>query len=267
MTLIRNLKTRLRELLPKRYQVPVKYLVNKLLGHLEEEMSLLSLLVNNQDLVIDIGGNRGIYTYKLWKLGAKVEAFEPNPMCSSVLSAWADGKTSINIHSVALSNVSGEANLRIPVDPSGIEHDSSASLEHEAFAETRDELVPLRTLDSYGFQNVVFIKIDVEGHEYSVIEGAVEILVSSRPALLIEIEERHSSRPINETFDKLLEIGYCIYFMGPGGLRAIEDFNVDRDQSIFNLGSMKGRYINNFLFLHRDRLASGAYREILSDYK
>lgn len=262
--MIKHLKSSIRELLPKRYQVPVKYFFNRLRGHLEDEMFLLDLIIKKLDLTIDIGGNRGNYAYRLWRLGAKVEVFEPNPMCSSVLSAWAFDKANVHVHSVALSSTAGSANLHIPVDESGVEHDSSASIEHTEFEHARDQLVSLRTLDSYNFQRVNFIKIDVEGHEYSVIEGATETLLLSRPALLMEIEQRHSKRPISEVFEKMNDLGYQVFFLGPNSLASIEEFDIARDQSLDKFGGKKGRYINNFLFLHQSRLAAGEYQTLFS---
>lgn len=253
-----------RDLIPKRYQVPVKYGYCWVRGTLEDEMKLLAFLVRSRDLVVDVGGNRGIYAYQLWKLGARVEVFEPNSECSRVLSAWAAGKPGVNIHSVALSSRAGSANLHIPIDESGIEHDSSASIENTAFAHTHDELVPLQTLDSFRFEGVSLIKIDVEGHEYSVIEGAGATLASSKPALLVEIEQRHINRPIGEVFEKIQSYGYQGYFIGVDGITALENFDVTRHQSMEYFGAGKGKYINNFLFLHRDRLAAAEYATLIS---
>lgn len=259
-----SLKTLARNLLPKRYQVPAKYLYNAMRGTLEEEMKILGLLVRHHDQVIDIGGNRGIYAYQLWKLGALVEVFEPNPACAAVLAAWAGSKPTVNIHTVALSDVSGTATLHIPVDAAGVEHDASASLEHADFDKARDQLVGLRTLDSFGFQEVGFIKIDVEGHEYSVIEGAAKTIATSKPALLVEIEQRHSHRPIVEVFEKILGFGYQGFFMKVDRLIDLENFDVVRHQSMENFSDSKARYVNNFLFLHRDRLADGEYGALVN---
>lgn len=259
-----NLKEIVRDLLPKRYQVPVKYWYCRLRGMLEKEMGILGYLVRRHDLVVDVGGNRGIYAYRFWKLRTRVEVFEPNPACSRVLSAWAAGKAEVNVHSVALSGHAGSANLHIPVDESGIEHHSSASIENTGFARARDELVPLQTLDSFRFEGVSLIKIDVEGHEYSVIEGAGATLTSSRPALLVEIEQRHASRPIGEVFERIQSYGYHGYFIGIDGITALENFDVALHQSMEHFGTGKGEYINNFIFLHRDRLANGEYAALVS---
>lgn len=253
------LKPLVRDLLPTRHQVPVKYCYNWLRGTLEEEMKILPSLVQKRGLVIDVGGNRGVYAYRCWRLGARIEVFEPNPICARVLAAWAADKPAVNVHSVALSNCSGSANLHIPIDESGVEHDASASIEHDGFAHARDQQVDLQTLDSFAFNGVGLIKIDVEGHEYKVIEGAVETLASSMPALLVEIEQRHSSRPISDVFDKILRLGYQGFFMGSNGMTAISDFDAARDQSMEKFGGAKSRYINNFIFLHQRRLAEGEY--------
>ena len=254
-----GLKTYVRDVLPKRYQVPAKYWYCWLRGALEPEMEMLGSLVRSHERVVDVGGNRGIYAYQLWRLGAVVEVFEPNPMCCRVLSAWAAGKSAVDIHSVALSSRAGSANLHIPIDGVGVEHDASASLEDTGFAHAREELVPLRTLDSFRFEHVSLIKIDVEGHEFSVIDGAVATIASSKPALLVEIEQRHNERPINEVFMKILDSNYQGFFIGEGGLTSLEQFDVVRHQSMEHFGIGKGAYINNFLFLHRDRLAYGEY--------
>jgi FkbM family methyltransferase len=254
-----NFKTRVRDLLPMRYQVPVKYWYGCILGAREEEMKFLKLIIRKHDRVIDVGGNRGTYTYHLWKLGAAVEVFEPNPVCYTVLSAWAADKPQVKLHSVALSSRKGTANLQIPVDESGVEHDASASIEKTGFAYARDQLVSLQTLDSYAFDNVTLIKIDVEGHEYDVIEGASRTLSLSRPALLVEVEQRHIGRPIGEVFNKILNFGYQGFFLLKGGLTSLENFDAVRYQSIENFGESKGPYINNFLFLDRKRFADGEY--------
>ncbi len=259
-----EVKSFIRDLIPTQYQVPLKYYYNQVSSDLEPEMILLQHLVKNNDLVIDVGGNRGIYAYKLWKLGCKVEVFEPNPICLSVLQAWAVNKRGVNIHSVGLSNSVGSANLHIPIDDNGVEHDASASMESTEFECSRDQLVPIQTLDNYHFEDVRFIKIDVEGHEYNVIQGAAKLLQSSRPVLLIEIEQRHHGRPIDEVFESILDFGYQGFFMGMDGLTVLAKFDLSQCQSLENFGSSKEKYINNFLFLDRNRLEDGEYDELFS---
>ena len=263
IAIFNGFKRHLRDILPKRYQVPAKYWFGYLRVKLEPEMKLLKYIVKSNDRVIDIGGNRGVYTYSLWRLGARVDVFEPNPKCCDILISWADSKSAVNVHSVALSSHQGFANLHIPIDSSGVEHDASASLEDSEFDRGRDESVSLKTLDSYRFKGVSLIKIDVEGHEYSVIYGAAETLTSERPALLVEIEQRHFDRPMSEVFERILEFGYQGFFLRAGKLLMLDNFDIARDQSMDSFNLSKECYVNNFLFLHSARLASGEYNNLV----
>ena len=154
-------------------------------------MLLLSKLVNAEDRVIDIGGNWGIYAYALSALGSRLAVFEPNPQCFRALNSWASGKKNVDVYAVALSSQHGQGLLHIPVDVTGQEHDASASLESRRDEATRCVEVEITTLDSFGFQDVKFIKIDVEGHELDVLKGATKTIASSMPVMLIEIEQRY----------------------------------------------------------------------------
>jgi hypothetical protein len=169
----------------------------------------------------------------------------------------------VNVHSVALSNGQGSANLHIPIDESGVEHDASASIENDSFMHARHQLVTLQTLDSYQFQEIQLVKIDVEGHESSVIEGAGATIAESKPALLVEIEQRHNGRPIGDIFEKILCFGYQGFFMERGKLTSLKHFKAEIHQSIENFNNPEHRYINNFLFLHPGRLAEGHYKGLI----
>lgn len=245
-----GLKSIIRDMLPLRYQVPVKFLFNRLGGSLEPELGILGLLVDENAHVIDVGGNRGTYAFKLHALGCRVEVFEPNGVCADILTAWAAGKPSVAVHSVALSNTEGRAVLHVPVDASGTAHDASASLENTPSGSVEDKTVELRTLDSFGFQDIAFIKIDVEGHECSVIQGAADSIARMKPSLLVEIEQRHIRRPIGEVFELVLGSGYQGYFLRGGKLQGIAFFDAGKDQDFEGTLHEPGKYINNFLFVH-----------------
>ncbi|MFT5663262.1 MAG: FkbM family methyltransferase [Gammaproteobacteria bacterium] len=260
---ITKLKTLLRDFIPQQFQVPIKYNFNRLSSKLEPEMDVLKYFVNEGDRVIDVGGNRGLYAYRLWKLGAAVEVFEPNINCFRILSAWAMRKKKVNIYHVALSKVAGSALLHVPVDAAGIEHDSSGSVELIESESTLDQQVELRKLDGYNFENVKFIKIDVEGHESDVVEGAAVTIKSMTPMMLIEIEQRHNGKPVLEMINKIRELGYEAYFLRKGKLVSVNEFLPERDQNPKNLGNAAQEYINNFIFIHKSKTSE--IRIILDD--
>lgn len=252
----------IRDALPKSWQIPIKFWVNAAQQRLEPELELLPYLVQRGDPTLDIGANRGIYTYKLRRLGAVVLAFEPNPACASLLSAWGRHDPAITVHNVALSNQNGQGELQIPIDSAGAEHDSSASLVPHQFESSRSIPVQLRTADSYSLSNITLMKIDVEGAEADVLDGSAQLLDSSKPALLIEIEQRHAQRPFSSVFELLDSKGYHCFFLDNKLLRPIDEFDLERDQSLEHFGIKGKRYINNFLFLHHSRIVTGRYERL-----
>ena len=101
---------------------------------------------------------------------------------------------------------------------------------------------------------VGLIKCDVEGHELAVLRGAEGVLRGSRPALLVEIEERHPDADVQATFDYLLGLGYAGYAVHADGLRPLDEFDIERDQLAF-LGEdfipygVERGYVYDFLFV------------------
>ena len=259
--MFRYLKIGIRKLIPLSMQVPLKYWYSYFRGYSEPEMTLLKRLVNNETMAIDIGGNRGIYSYHISQFCRNIEIFEPNPVCFDILSAWSNKKATINVHQVALSNESGSAELLIPIDSNGVEHDSSGSIENNNFSKTRSETVPLKSLDSFAFQFVDFIKIDVEGHEFSLLKGSLQTIEASKPAMLIEIEQRHNKAAIDEIFSYIENLGYHSYYLAEGLLHDASHFDLSLLQLEENL-TTSNKYINNFLFLNKDRLNAGEYKDL-----
>ncbi len=259
------IKYKIRQLLPKKLQVPLKFHFNAWNKQLEQEFDLLPFIIRKGDNVVDIGGNRGAYAYALYKLGANIRIFEPNKDCALILSAWAKNKMGVEVHQLALSNKKGSATLNVPVDSSGVVHDSSASLDKKNFKDTIQQEVNICTLDEFNLKEIKLIKIDVEGHEFNVIEGAINTIKLQKPALLIEIEKRHLDRPFEETFNLLERLGYKTFFMKHGVLQPFENFNVSLDQTMRNASSGTGNYINNFLFLHDDLLGKDTYKKLIEN--
>jgi hypothetical protein len=67
--------------------------------------------------------------------------------------------------------------------------------------------VPIRTLDSYEFDNVGLIKIDVEGFEEKVLRGGVKTIARCKPILYIEDDRPELSGSLRKF---ITELGYSI---------------------------------------------------------
>ncbi len=202
-------------LVPPRWRLPVRYHGQRLVGGLEPEMALLADLVKPSDVALDIGANRGVYAYALANIAAAVHCFEPLSECCRYIEEYRSGK--ITVHNVALSDQAGVLQLHIPV-VHGRPVLTRASLDRPAGEfEVRD--IEVRTLDSFSFPRVDFIKIDVEGLEAAVLRGAKSTLRRQRPGLLVEIDRDRHSRQSFEAVIKLLETSnYLPYICSKGVL-------------------------------------------------
>ncbi len=107
--------------------------------------------------------------------------------------------------------------------------------------------VPRHRLDGYSLREIGFIKIDVEGHEDSVLLGARETIARDKPNLLIEIEELHNPGGLSRLPVLLKEWGYEGYFMKGEEIHPLSDFSLQRHQNDPSLAG-SGLYVNNFIF-------------------
>lgn len=134
---------------------------------------------------VDVGASTGWFSVPMAK-GRKVYAFEPLPTSRERLIANAAlNEVEIDVFAGAASNKTGEAVLHFNA---GLPLTSGASLQ-KAFClvPSGNVKVPTWRLDD-ALEDVdpAIIKIDVEGHEIAVLEGAEQIISRARPLLVLE---------------------------------------------------------------------------------
>jgi FkbM family methyltransferase len=160
------------------------------LNPIEPEIGRLARFVPADGVAIDAGANAGLYSYGLSRFCKKVHSFEINPAHCIMLQNLA--LNNVEIYGLGLSNAPGEKTLYTPVHTSGMVLESWASLEPgncpsaREYLETRVRVLPL---DEFNFTECAFLKIDVEGHELQVLEGAENTLLRTRPRILIEVRD------------------------------------------------------------------------------
>ena len=194
---------------------------------------------------VDVGANIGIYTFMLSRIARRVFAYEPNPEVFPFLRAAA--RSNVSVFNAGLSSQCGSAVLSVPV-VGGAPRDTRGVVT-PAHAGTPDGTsIDLRRLDDQGHEDVGFIKIDVEGHELAVIEGARRLLERDRPTLLVEIEERHAGTDALESCDAILSLGYAGFFIDRTRLSPLAEFRHEIHQRLDARGEPTSAYVNNFLF-------------------
>ncbi len=211
----------------------------------EPGLKLLPFLIDPERAALDIGANRGIWAGEMARLTDMVWAFEPNPKLFAFLVSALGGQ--VICRGEALSDTDGQAALMVP-GSAGRYSNQQASLSAQRVADAAHMKVGVSTarLDSLDPPPVGFMKIDVEGHERAVLEGARATIARDRPAMIIEIEERHSGRPLDAELDYVEALGYRTHPIIRGHLARRADLDVARHHR-----SRVGRrdYVNNFVFL------------------
>ncbi len=166
-------------------------------------------------MAIDVGANLGEWTVPLARtVGAvgRVIAAEPAPRSAAALKATLDANAlrQADVVPCAVSDHDGCAEFAVPLVTSARTDTGTARLGPVGAGYERLN-VSLRRLDSLvaerGLDRVDLIKIDVEGHERQVLDGAETILRRHRPALVIETgHEAEEDRAA--IHDRLHGLGY-----------------------------------------------------------
>jgi FkbM family methyltransferase len=207
--------------------------------------------------VVDVGASWGLFTYHLAHRVGKaghVYSYEPHPANAVVLRKLAQARPHVQFRPVAVSDQAGQAQLQVPKHHGRLVT-AQSSLAHtfEGIAVERVEVPTVRLDDEIGTAlRIDFIKIDVEGHELSVLRGAASLLKRCMPPVLIEIEQRHLDGPISEVFYELEKFGYQVFYIDQSVLRPIAEFDLQHNQLAklpkdqFTPFSMPKDYVCNF---------------------
>ena len=240
--------------IPARLFVP---LVSWQYGLYEPELRHLPEYVPPGRTAVDVGGWWGPWSWRLAKLVPEVVTLEPNPTLAEALAGVMPAN--VRVYRLAASDRAGEATLSIPGGGRGSEGRGSLRLTSSSTVRC-----PVKTvaLDDLMLTNVGFVKIDVEGHELAVLQGASQLLERDRPAVMVEVEQRHhADGAVAEVFDYFTDIGYDARFLRRG--RWYEPAALDDEENrriaekIDSSGYLRvlmlyaRRYVNNFLFTPR----------------
>lgn len=164
------------------------------------EIELIKQFLTKDSFVIDVGANIGTHCIPLAVNAKTVIAFEPDTenhdlLVKNVSMQHKSIARKININKFALSNIHGKTDTLFD------------------YGKTRcvdgDSIIMTQLDNIKGFPQVDFIKIDVEGMEYNVLQGAQETIRYFKPAMFIEMQDE-SMNPF--IFDFLSSMGYNMYW-------------------------------------------------------
>lgn len=150
------------------------------------------------NIALDIGSCRGMYALWLSKTFSKVYAFEPNDENYKILKMIIRLRRKKNIEVLKLAVADKQGVGRLYINDSIFGH----SLDHNYCPATNFTSTRIINLNNFVKQPIDFIKVDVQGVSFKVIEGASEVMPKIRQ-WIIELEEAElNNKPELETLMK-----------------------------------------------------------------
>lgn len=169
--------------------------------------------------VLDVGANHGLFSVPASKLGYKVIGFEPVSIniCSLLLAKRINELKNFDIFHLALSNKNETVDMYVPVCP-----DNSSLSQAAAVSNMGDKSYTIEKVDAvrfddwiethdHNYKNIGFIKMDVQGAEFIILEGMQNFLTNAKDIFLIAEFEPHlinMGRSYKELDDLILSYGF-----------------------------------------------------------
>ncbi|HCB51485.1 TPA: hypothetical protein DEP21_02820 [Patescibacteria group bacterium] len=226
---------------------------------------ILTFIASHKDNLVfyDIGANTGYYGImaSFWGKGKTTTySFEPlKEFYQCVLQSVALNQfTDHTAFNFALSNKASKQTIYLAGSGTSLESDF---VSHD-FSGKRE--IECKVLDhvakDHQLKKPDFVKIDVEGHEFKVLEGAKSVIESSFPVFYIEIAQtlrnigrRHyKNESFTETLSFLESFGYEVYLERDGKIEPVDlkHFVVDGVQMYLFLHKEHHKNLLSFLIHH-----------------
>lgn len=209
-----------------RYRRIIKY------GFENEILFAENYLKNNPGLFIDVGAHLGVWSFWLARKTQPVWAFEPNPVLASILKRSQIPNTTV--FDFGLGAFDGFAELKVPIIR-GLARPGNGTVTDFRIVEENSVLsskVSLRKLDGLATDKVAAMKIDCEGGEVDVIDGAREVIARDLPLIILEMHHDRT-QDFERVLEKLPLSEYSVQYLDSGTLHPFQWQG--RPQSVENL--------------------------------
>ena len=151
--------------------------------------NLFNHYIQEDWVVVDAGAYIGLHTLTLSKLAKEVISFEPQPLVYQCLKNTLEKQNidNVKLYHLALSNKKSDTHIHT-------NNDGDASIEGIRDAKFNMKF-PCETnkLDNIINKKIHLIKIDVEGHEWELIDGATKTIIKHRPIIILETFKRNNN--------------------------------------------------------------------------
>jgi FkbM family methyltransferase len=204
-----------------------------------QRLAALSARERRRFRIVDCGANLGDWTAMAKQCFADargadcaLHAIEPSPATLVALRQRYQGDDTVRVHDVAFSDCDGTADFFL-VAPTGGRNSLAADLVDPV------DRVSVRTVRADTFlpahvgERIDLLKIDAEGHDYTVMEGSAALLASRRVSVLqFEYNWRWltAGRSMHSVFKLAAKYGYQVARAGRAGIVGYVSWNAELDR-------------------------------------
>jgi len=195
------------------------------------EISLIHKIIKKNDVVVDIGANIGFYTKLFSRLVGEngfVYAFEPDAKNYAHLKRKMSGINNVSLSSAAVASETGK--LKIYTSPMlNVDHRTYPVDDYEKVIEI--DAVSIDDFFSEKNKKPDFIKMDIQGAEYSALKGMQKILMASPHVIILTECWPHGLRMAKSSVEELVQliqaIGLKIFVLGNKKIELLNDSHID----------------------------------------
>ena len=201
--------------------------------------------IDPKGTVLDVGAGVGQYSRWFVKHADHVYGYEAVPEVFEQLCKVKDDYLNFSPYNLAIGEKTKTENFYV----------DNKRLSNSSFQNLVDGYpipVEVSTLDNQhrSANNICFIKIDTEGTELDVLNGAKDVIEKHKPHLMVEIYPKFNKYPVETSFKFCFDRGYsCMYNHRGKGLQTITDVEHGRKVAL----TMPEITDGDFLFLHGSR--------------
>ncbi|MFG2940928.1 FkbM family methyltransferase [Streptomyces sp. NPDC048282] len=220
--------------------VAMDTLWNGTFGYEPGTLATWSRLAAQSTTIADVGAHVGYFSMIAAHANpkAKVHSFEPVDQIHARLSVnvRSNGVQNVKLHQAGVSSEPGWADISVRF--SGNLLSTGSTLEGSTAPDAQHKRIQLLTLDEvFAETKLDLVKIDVEGHEMSVLRGARQVLKRDRPTLVMEALVDASLDDLIAEFEPL---GYDVHWIA------------EHDGALVSWREPRPPHTRNLLFAPRD---------------
>ncbi|MBY0316021.1 MAG: FkbM family methyltransferase [Bdellovibrionales bacterium] len=198
--------------------------------HEPETEKVLKKLISKAKVFCDIGANFGYFSFLAQQLEPQAQIYSFEPLPKNIENFKKNLKlnafSKIELVEACLSDQIGETEFLLP--PAG--ESGWGRMAHRDLFSGEKIKRSVITLDSFFLQRKInqcdLIKIDVEGYEFKVLQGARNVIAKFKPQICIELNEPcliDTGTSGEEIFKHLKSLGYRMHSISSSGeLNAVD---------------------------------------------